>query len=50
MHLRVPCPLSERLSEEPENNTSKTPQQNQTHVRHNRRDVTALDDPGRNEL
>ncbi len=50
MDLGVSGPLSERLSKKPENNTRKTPKEDQTHVCHNRRDVTTLDDPRCNEL
>jgi hypothetical protein len=50
MHLRVPCPLSERLSIKPENDSRQAEEKDQTHVRHDRRDVSALDDPRSDEL
>ncbi len=50
MHLRVPCPLSERLPIEPENDPRQAEEEDQTHVRHDRRDVSALDDPRGDEL
>jgi len=43
-------PLSERLAEKPEDDTSRAPQGNQTHVRHDGWDIATLDDPGGDEL
>lgn len=50
MHLRVPRPLPERLSIEPENDARQAEESDQTHVRHDWRDVSALDDPRGDEL
>ena len=46
----MPRPLPERLAVIPENNGCQTPQDDQTHVRHDRRDISALDDPWSYEL
>lgn len=50
MHLRVPRPLPERLPIEPENDPRQAEEEDQTHVRHDGRDVSALDDPRGDEL
>jgi hypothetical protein len=50
MNFREPCPLPKRLTEIPENNACRTPQYNQTHVRHDGWNIAALDDPRRDEL
>lgn len=50
MYLWIPSPLSERLSIKPENDPRQTEEKNQTHVRHNRRDVSTLDNPRGDEF
>ena len=46
----MPSPLSEGLSVIPENNTRQAPENNQAHIRHDRGDIAALDDPWSDEL
>lgn len=50
VNLRVARPLPERLPVIPEDDAAGTPQDTQRHVRHDRRDVPALDDPGCDKL
>ena len=50
MYLGIPRPLSERLAEEPEDDARQAPYDQQGHVRHDGRDVAALDGPWRDEL
>lgn len=50
MNLRVPRPLPERLSKVPKYNTKQTPQRDETHIRHNRRNISTLNNPRRNEF
>jgi hypothetical protein len=45
VNLRVSCPLSKFLSEEPENNPATTPQSNKSHIRHDWWDISILDGP-----
>ncbi len=50
VYLGVPRPLSESLSEEPENDARQTPESNQAHVRHDGGNISALDRPGGDEF
>ena len=50
MHLRVPRPLPERLPIKPKDDPSGAEEEDQTHVRHDWRDVTTFDDPRRDEF
>lgn len=50
MYLGVLCPFSEGLAIKPEDYPSGAPQQNQTHIGHDGRDISTLDDPRSDEL
>lgn len=50
VNFRVLCPIPERLSKIPENDSSKTPQERQAHVRYDGWDIATLDNPRCNEL
>jgi hypothetical protein len=50
MHPIIPAPPAESLPIEVKQYPEKTPQRNQTHIRHNRRHKTRLVDPRRDEL
>lgn len=50
MNLRIPGPLPKRLSKVPKHNPTQTPQGNKTHIRHDGRDISILDDPRRDEF
>ncbi len=50
MDLRIPRPLPKGLSKVPEDDPSQTPQRNQAHIRHDRGNITTLDNPGSDEL
>ena len=42
MNLRVATPAPESLTIKPENDTTKTEQEDQTRIRHDRRDESAI--------
>lgn len=50
VHLTVPCPDSELLPPYPKNNTTKAPQRDQAHVRHDWRHISILDNPSIDEF
>ena len=50
VNLRILRPLPKRLAIIPEDDPAQTPQGNQTHVCHDRRDVSILGGPRSNEL
>ena len=50
MHLAILAPSSESLAFVVKQNAEEAPQHNQTHVRHNWRNIPRFDDPRSNEF
>ena len=50
MNTRVLGPAAHSLAPEVEDDSTGAPEEDQTHVQHDRRDVTVGDDPGSDEL
>ena len=50
MNIAVPRPLSESLALEVEQDTKRTPQEDQAHIQHDWLHVAVSDDPWRNEF
>lgn len=50
MHTTLPRPPPHLLPQSIKHNPKRTPQENQTHIQHDRRHKPRLLDPGRNEL
>jgi hypothetical protein len=50
MHFTILRPASEALPPKPKHNPERTPQRNQRHVRHDRRNIPRARAPRRDEL
>jgi hypothetical protein len=50
MYKTISSPFPESLSLEVERNSERAPEENQTHVQHDGRQVTIVDDPVREKL
>lgn len=50
MNRAILTPPPKCLSKEIKDNPKKTPQRDEAHIRHNRRNITLLDNPRRDEL
>jgi hypothetical protein len=50
MHFGILCPLPKSLSIEPENDSTETKEEDQTHIRHDWGNVSILDNPRSDKL